>query len=126
MSTEDRPLVLLVEDNEAIRGAFSVLLEESGYRMDEAGTGADALRCAARSRPHLILMDLGLPDMNGLEAVRRLKAQAETRDIPIVALTGRTLDADEQACRDAGCAAYFAKPVSSQALLGKLGELLAG
>lgn len=126
MTQGAKPLVLLVEDNEAIRGAFSVLLEESGYRMNQAGTGAEALRQAADEPPDLILMDLGLPDMNGLEAVRTLKADDGTREIPVVALTGRTLDADEQACLDAGCTAYFAKPVSSQALLGKLAELLRG
>jgi two-component system, cell cycle response regulator DivK len=120
-----RPLVLLVEDNEAIRGAFSLLLEESGYRMAEAATGEEALRRARLDQPQLILMDLGLPDMNGLDAIRSLKAQPETQGIPIVALTGRALESDERACRAAGCTAYFAKPVNTRDLLDALGRLTA-
>ncbi len=70
-----RPCILLVEDNETIRHAFAILLEDSGYDVLQAGSGAEALEIATREHPDLVLMDLGLPDINGLEVTRRLKAE---------------------------------------------------
>ena len=116
--------ILLVEDNEAVRHAFSILLEETGYRVDLAANGGDALDSARREQPDLILMDLGLPDLNGLEVTRRLKADEATRGIVVVALTGRALESDGQACLAAGCAAYLAKPVDAAQLLRKIPEYL--
>lgn len=115
--------VLLVEDNETIRHAFRILLEDSGYAVAEAGSGQEALDRAAAEVPALILMDLGLPDINGLEVTRRLRASEATRDVPIIALTGRALETDEQACLDAGCTAYLSKPIDSAGLLRRIGEL---
>ena len=66
------PLILLVEDNEPIRHAFTILLEDTGYRVGQAGSGAEALEVARSTSPNLILMDLGLPDMSGLEVAERL------------------------------------------------------
>lgn len=114
------PLVLLVEDSSPIRSAFAILLEESGYRVAQAGTGAEALEWARFDRPDLILMDLGLPDMSGLEVTRRLKEDAATRGAVVVALTGRASEADAHACLAAGCAGYLAKPVSTAELLGAI------
>lgn len=119
-----RPLILLVEDNETIRGAFTILLEESGYRVAGAACGLEAVQLAASAAPALILLDLGLPDIGGLEVTRRLKRDPATAAIPIVALTGRSLETDQQACLAAGCAAYFAKPVNSAELLQRLPELV--
>ena len=113
----DNPRVLLVEDNEAIRGAFSILLEESGYHVLAAASGAEALAEAGARGPHLILLDLGLPDMSGLEVARALRARADTRDTPIIALTGRALETDEEACRAAGCTDYLTKPINTEQLL---------
>src|SRR6185436_6132342 len=79
------PLVLVVEDSDAIRAAFTILLEESGYAVAAAATGAEALRLAERRAPDLVLLDLGLPDMPGLDVARRIKAA--TARVPIVALT---------------------------------------
>jgi two-component system cell cycle response regulator DivK len=109
--------VLLVEDNEAIRGAFSILLEESGYHVLAAASGAEALAEADARGPHLILLDLGLPDMSGLDVARALRARADTRDTPIIALTGRALETDEEACRAAGCTDYLTKPINTEQLL---------
>ena len=114
------PLVLVVEDSEAIRHAFTLLLEECGYAVAAAGTGADAIRIAAERSPDLVLLDLGLPDLSGLDVARRLKADAATRAIPIVALTGRDDDADRTALLSAGCAAYLLKPVETQRLIRDL------
>lgn len=122
---DGRPAVLLVEDNDTIRGAFAILLEESGYTVLQARNGAEALRIAAEGLPALILMDLGLPDLHGLEITRRLKAAEETRAIPIVALTGRALETDREACEAAGCSGYFTKPVDAAALVAAIPGFLA-
>lgn len=118
------PTILLVEDNETIRNAFGVLLEESGYRVEYARTGEEAIAKARLRLPDLILMDLGLPDINGLEVTRRLKADPFTRRTAVVALTGRALETDRKACLDAGCAGYLSKPVDSENLLRKIPEFL--
>lgn len=118
------PLILLVEDNTTIRDAFAILLAESGYRVLEAGTGAEALERATRDLPDLILMDLGLPDFSGLEVTRRLRAHGPTRDIPVVALTGRALETDQAACLAAGCTGYLSKPVDTRKLLRTIPEYL--
>jgi CheY-like chemotaxis protein len=119
------PLILLVEDNATIRGAFAILLQESGYRVAQAATGQDALDTAGETLPDLVLMDLGLPDFNGLEVTRRLKADPRTRDTVVVALTGRALETDQRACMEAGCAGYLAKPVDTMQLLRVIPEFLA-
>lgn len=125
-SGDGGPKILLVEDNETIRGAFAILLEESGYGVLQAGTGGEAAGLAERERPDLILMDLGLPDMSGLEVTRRLKQQPATQRIPIVALTGRTLEADVEACLAAGCDGYLTKPIDSHQLLERIQGFLRG
>jgi CheY-like chemotaxis protein len=119
-----QPRILLVEDNETIRHAFTILLEESGYEVRQAGSGGQALGVAEAARPDLILMDLGLPDMSGLDVTRRLKSNPATRDVVVVALTGRALETDQQACFDAGCAGYLAKPVDTEQLLRRIPEFL--
>ncbi len=128
MSNPDdgRGSVLLVEDNETIRHAFSILLEDSGYRVVPAASGAEALALARSEKPRLALMDLGLPDMSGLEVARRLRDDEGTRQIVVVALTGRALETDANACRDAGCADYLAKPIASEQLLRKVAEYMEG
>ena len=117
--------VLLVEDNETIRHAFRILLEDSGYGVAEAASGQEALALAAATPPSVVLLDLGLPDINGLDVTRRLRAAEPTRAIPVIALTGRALETDEQACLEAGCTAYLSKPVDSAALLRKIGDVTA-
>lgn len=118
--------ILVVEDNETIRGAFTILLEESGYEVIQAATGAEALEMVRSRGPDLVLMDLGLPDGNGLEITRRLKADPATADVAVVALTGRALESDQNACLAAGCIGYMAKPVDTHQLLRKIPRYLAG
>lgn len=120
------PLLLLVEDNETIRNAFAILLEESGYAVLQAATGAEALRMAGEQSPDLILLDLGLPDINGLQVARTLTSREETRRIPIVALTGRALETDQEACLAAGCSGYLTKPINTEELLRRVPEFLRG
>ncbi len=112
--------VLLVEDSDAIRDAFTILLEDAGYTVLGADTGEEALRLAAEHLPDLVLLDMGLPDMTGLDVVRRLKGDPETSGIAVVAVTGRDEDADRRACLAAGCAAYIVKPVNTQKLVRDL------
>ena len=117
MSGASAPLVLVVEDSDAIRAAFTILLEESGYAVATAATGAEAVRLAAERAPDLVLLDLGLPDIPGLDVLRRIKANPATARIPVVALTGRDDPADRAALMAAGCAAYLVKPVDTQQLI---------
>jgi two-component system, cell cycle response regulator DivK len=117
-STQAR--ILLVEDNETIRGAFAILLEDSGYEVLQAGSGSEALEIATREHPDLVLMDLGLPDLNGLEVTRRIKAEPATADVVVVAITGRALETDQAACLAAGCSGYLAKPIDTRQLLERI------
>ena len=126
---EGRLRVLLVEDSEAIREAFTVLLEESGFAVATAGTADEAIREAAAARPDLVLLDLGLPGADaslpgaaGIEVVRSLKASPSTSGVAVVALTGRDSDADRQVCMAAGCADYLVKPVDTRELLRAIPE----
>jgi DNA-binding response OmpR family regulator len=116
--------VLLVEDSEAIRGALTILLEDAGYAVLEAGGGEDALRLAAHHVPDLVLLDLGLPDLPGIDVMRRLRDDPATSHIPVMAVTGRDEAADREACRRAGCAAYLVKPVNTRELVRRIGELV--
>jgi DNA-binding response OmpR family regulator len=115
--------VLLVEDDDAIRGAFTILLEDSGYDVRSAATGGDALRLAAADRPDVVVLDLGLPDARGVDVARALTAPSAGRRIPIVALTGRGLEADRAAALEAGCALYLVKPVNTRELLDAIDTL---
>jgi CheY-like chemotaxis protein len=117
--------VLLVEDSDAIRDAFTILLEDAGYTVLGAGTGEDALRLAAEHVPDLVLLDMGLPDMTGLEVVRQIKSVPATAGIAVVAVTGRDEEADRRACLAAGCAAYIVKPVNTQKLVRDLPGFMA-
>ena len=103
--------VLVVEDNPVNRKLARNVLRARGYRVLEADTGEEGIELARRERPHLILMDLQLPGLDGMEATRRLKADPTTRDIPVVALSAHAQEADEARAREAGCAGYIAKPI---------------
>jgi two-component system KDP operon response regulator KdpE len=116
--------ILIVEDDQLLRTAVRLLLEDSGYHVHEAATGAAALAGAAQ-RPAAILLDLGLPDLPGLEVVRRLVADPVTRDIPIVALTGRAGKLEQKQAIDAGCRDYLVKPVPAARLLDCIAGIVA-
>jgi DNA-binding response OmpR family regulator len=116
--------ILIVEDDELLRDAFKLLLEDAGYQVLEAGTAADALGVAGEKLPALVLLDLGLPDRPGLEVVRSLRADPDLRETPVIALTGRVGESEKQACLDAGCDRYLAKPIAPSALLQELPALL--
>jgi two-component system cell cycle response regulator DivK len=104
------PLVLVVDDYTDAREMYSDFLVFSGFRVVDAKDGAEAIEKAIEVRPDIILMDLSLPGVDGWEATRRLKADARTRSIPIVALTGHALAGDAQSALRAGCDAFVTKP----------------
>lgn len=117
--------ILLVEDDELLRDAFKLLLEDAGYQVIEAGTAAQALALTQERLPALVVLDLGLPDRPGLDVVRTLKANPELREIPVVALTGRAGGSAERECLDAGCDRFLTKPVLPADLLREVPTLLA-
>ncbi|MEX2284050.1 MAG: response regulator [Gemmatimonadota bacterium] len=117
--------MLIVEDDMFLREAFRMMLEDAGYEILEAETGEEAVSTVQANRPHLVLLDLGLPDRSGLDVAREIKSNALTADTVIVALTGRVGPAEKKECLDVGCSAYFAKPLSPKELLKKLPDLLA-
>lgn len=123
--SEFRGSILLVEDSEAVRHAFGLLLRDSGYDVMEAGTGREAVDSAKSAIPDIVLLDLGLPDMKGLDVARELKKDPRTEGISIIALTGRALDSDRLECAEAGCAMYLTKPVDSAHLLRTLDDFMA-
>src|SRR4029453_5001722 len=115
--------VLYVEDNEFNRKIVRQLLGGTSYRLIEATAGEAGVSPARAERPDLIIMDIQLPKLSGLEATRQLKAAPETADVPIIVITSFALAGDEQKARDAGAAAYLAKPYSPRELLGMIRDL---
>ena len=116
--------ILVIEDHEDNRRIVRDLLTSRGYEIVEAATGVDGVQLAIAQRPDLILMDIDLPDIDGYEATRRLKADPALRSIPVVAVTSYALSGDEARAMAAGCEAYVAKPFSPRALLAKVQELV--
>ena len=103
---------LIVEDNDLNMMLFNDLLELRGYETLKASDGLEALRLAQLHRPDVIVMDIQLPGMSGLEITERLKADAELRDIPVIAVTALAMRGDKEMIRQAGCEDYLAKPFS--------------
>ena len=120
----DKPLVLVVDDYQDAREMYAEYLEFSGFRTAEARNGAEALEKAFALTPDVILMDLSLPVMDGWEATRRLRADARTHNIPIVALTGHALSGHADGAKDAGCDAYVTKPCLPDALVQEVKRIL--
>jgi CheY-like chemotaxis protein len=118
------PLVLVVDDAADSRELYAEMLRKAGYRVLQAADGVDGLAMAFAEMPSLVVMDLWMPDLDGWEATRRLKADARTRDIPVVVLTGAGLGAQTSAA-EAGCDLFLVKPCFADDLVGVVGlELL--
>jgi two-component system cell cycle response regulator DivK len=116
--------ILVVEDHEDNRRIVRDLLTANGYELLEAVTGSDGVAMAQAHRPDLILMDIQLPDLDGYEATRRIKADPTLRHIPVIAVTSYALSGDEAIARAAGCDGYVAKPFSPRQLLATIRQLL--
>ena len=112
--------VLLVEDNEDNLRIYSTILTHSGYSVIEAVDGEAALAAARERNPSMILMDVSIPKIDGWEVTRRLKADAATAEIPVVALTAHALSADRQMAKDVGCDGYISKPADPVEVLAEV------
>jgi two-component system cell cycle response regulator DivK len=104
--------VLIVEDNELNMKLFCDLLDAHGYRTVQTRDGLEALHLARKHRPDLILMDIQLPEVSGLEITKWLKDDEELKSIPVIAVTAFAMKGDEEKIRQGGCEAYIAKPIS--------------
>jgi CheY-like chemotaxis protein len=116
--------VLVVDDYRDAREMYAEYLAYVGFDVIEAGNGVEALQRAADSVPDIIVMDLSLPVMDGWEATRRLKANKETEDIPVVALTGHVLAGTSEGARNAGCDAFVTKPCLPEDLVKEIRKVL--
>jgi two-component system cell cycle response regulator DivK len=104
--------VLIVEDNELNMKLFGDLLEAHGYATLKTGNGVEAIEIARAQRPDLIIMDIQLPQVSGLDVTRWLKEDEELRSIPVIAVTAFAMKGDEERIRQGGCEAYLSKPIS--------------
>jgi len=120
------PRILLVEDNEMNRDMLSRRLQRRGYEVMIAVDGKLGVAMAQSESPDLILMDMSLPVIDGWEATRALKAAAETRHIPVIALTAHAMSTDRDRAIEAGCDDYDTKPIELTRLLGKMEALIGG
>ena len=104
--------VMIVEDNELNMKLFNDLLQSQGYNTVQSTNGKDVLKLARQHRPNLILMDVQLPGVSGVELTRALKADAELKTIPVIAVTAFAMKGDEEKIREGGCDGYLSKPIS--------------
>jgi two-component system cell cycle response regulator DivK len=122
---ERRLVVLLAEDDDDSREMYALALELDGFETVEASNGAQALACVAERLPDVVVTDLHLPIVGGLELCERLKADVRTRDVPIIALTGSALDEQIERAQRAGCARVLIKPFAPDQLGRELAQVLA-
>jgi CheY-like chemotaxis protein len=116
--------ILLVEDNEVNRRLAGFLLRTQGYQVREATTAAAAFEMLETDRPDLIVMDIQLPGMDGLEATRKLKEQPTTADIPVIAVTSYAMKGDREKALAAGCAGYVTKPIDKKIFIQEIAAQL--
>jgi two-component system cell cycle response regulator DivK len=116
--------VLIVEDNELNMKLFNDLLEAHGYTTLQTRDGVEALQMAREHRPDLILMDIQLPEVSGLEVTKWIKEDEELRAIPVIAVTAFAMKGDEEKIREGGCEAYIAKPISVMSFLSTVDQFL--
>ena len=116
--------VLIVEDNELNMKLFHDVLDAHGYDTLQTRTGLEALALARKHHPDLILMDIQLPEVSGLEVTKWLKEDDSLRDIPVVAVTAFAMKGDEERIRQGGCEAYISKPISVPMFLGTVRQFI--
>ena len=120
----DQKKILIVEDNELNMKLFHDLLEVHGYTTLQTKDGREALQLAREHRPDLILMDIQLPEVSGLEVTKWIKADDELKSIPVIAVTAFAMKGDEEKIRSGGCEAYIAKPISVNSFLETIQAVL--
>jgi len=119
------PLILVVDDTRDTRELFVEYLRLAGFEAEQAESGTEALHKAAALRPAAIVMDLEMPEMDGWEATRRLKADAQTRDIPVIALSAHVMEGARKKATEAGCAGFLSKPCYPSQVSEELHRVLA-
>jgi len=119
-------LILLAEDESTMANLMSDYLQLQGYRVVMAQNGLQALELARQEKPDVVLMDIQMPELDGLETTRRLRAEAELAAIPVVALTALAMPGDRERCLEAGANSYLSKPVNLKQLLATIEGYLAG
>ena len=119
-------LILIIDDEPKNIILLRDLLQVIGYSTNEATNGKQGVELAKTSKPDLILIDIQMPEMDGLEATRILKTDATTRDIPVLALTSYAMKGDKERILEAGCDGYLAKPLDIKELLKTVAEYLSG
>jgi len=112
--------ILVVEDEQANLATIRDLLNFEGYEVLEARNGRDGVEVATANKPDIILLDMRMPEMDGYEVARQLKTGPETKEIPIIALTGNAMDEQRREAMDAGCDDFIAKPVDFDNLLDRI------
>lgn len=118
------PLILVIEDSSVSMALTTAILQSAGHTVLQADTAAEGIEIARHRRPDLILMDLQLPDADGLDVTRILKADPQTAMYPVVALTAFAMKGDEEAARAAGCDGYVAKPIRYKEFLAETQRVL--
>jgi len=116
--------ILVVEDNDRNRRLLKILLQARGYVVVEASSGKEALEYLEAQKPDLILMDIQLPNMDGLTLTKQIKSDEKTKDIPIVAVTAYAMKGDKERILEAGCNAYVSKPINTQELPQLIADIL--
>jgi CheY-like chemotaxis protein len=119
-----RPLVLVADDNEDILGLVRAVLERSGYEVVSVSDGAQALASVEKRQPDLAVLDITMPEIDGLEVLRRLRADTRTRGLPVVLLSAQAQEADVDRGFATGASAYLKKPFSPRELTERIGDLL--
>lgn len=126
MTSESKQTVLIVEDNVLNMRLFSDLLEASGYDTFKCNDGAKAVGLALDKQPDLIVMDIQLPEVSGLDITRWLKDDERTQEIPVLAVTAFAMRTDEILVREAGCEGYLSKPIQVRSFLNAVDRLVRG
>jgi two-component system cell cycle response regulator DivK len=116
--------ILVVEDNDRNRRLLKILLRSRGYEVIEAVTGEEAMKYLRDHKPGLILMDIQLPNVDGLELTKNIKSNPKTADIPIVAVTAYAMKGDRERILEAGCDGYISKPIDTRRLALLVAEIL--
>jgi two-component system cell cycle response regulator DivK len=122
--SEPAKTVLIVEDNELNMKLFRDLLEAHGYKTLQTRNGIEALSLARAHRPDLILMDIQLPEVSGLDVTKWLKEDENLRDIPVIAVTAFAMKGDEERIREGGCEAYISKPITVSMFLNTVRQFI--
>jgi two-component system cell cycle response regulator DivK len=117
-------MILIVEDNELNMKLFHDVLDVHGYETLQTRTGREALALARAHRPDLILMDIQLPEVSGLEVTKWIKDDDALREIPVIAVTAFAMKGDEERIRQGGCEAYISKPISVPMFLSKVRQFI--